>query len=686
MIRTSRDGVPPRRSALARLVRLALSAGICGSAGLGAALANDACTEVSGTHTYQCSGNQAGGIVFDGSSSAISGATVVPTSATGLNITGLTTNITGAPTAASLKGAVVISLPQSLQTTFPIIYNASTFGIDVVQASGITVSALNQDFDDPSPPPAGGMSLVLNGPITAGGNNASGGPLLTPVNMVSTGEAGVSAGKEGRRARDVYLTLGQAVTLSGASTPAFSGTVTSSAIPPPTLPSGTPFAAIMLQAVGGRGRGGDDSSDGTGQGGGPGALTGSNVSLTVGTTWTLAGAGGQPLFVPGIQLVSTGGVGGVGGNSTFENGGSGGTGGTGGTVQILGEGTVNLSTAFWSIPTPGITLVSEGGNGGKGGTGESFGSGGGGGGGGVSGPVSVSGITVSIRTQASNSAGFGAFSLGGMGGEGGDGGFIPGDSGGGGGGSGTAGPVTIGSATQPLKGAITTLYNDSPGLIAQSIAGQGGAGGSSYGFVNFGGSGGSAGDGGLVNVYSAVTVTTTSDRSPALSVQSIGGGGGNGGDGFGLFFAEGKSGGSGGNGGNVTVTNTGNLTTSGNDSHGLYAQSIGGAGGDGGWAGGVAAVGGNGGGKSDAGTVTVVTSGIIITGAPTTFSIVPSQHQICGVGCSSGIVAQSIGGGGGNGGSSGGWFSIGGAGAAGAMAEPFSSTSSAPARAAWCLP
>ena len=44
-----------------------------------------------------------------------------------------------------------------------------------------------------------------------------------------------------------------------------------------------------------------------------------------------------------------------------------------------------------------------------------------------------------------------------------------------------------------------------------------------------------------------------------------------------------------------------------------------------------------------------MTSGIIITGAPTTFSIVPSQHPICGVGCSSGIVAQSIGGGGGNG-------------------------------------
>jgi len=36
------------------------------TAGMGASFANDACTVVSGTHTYQCSGNQSGGVVFDG--------------------------------------------------------------------------------------------------------------------------------------------------------------------------------------------------------------------------------------------------------------------------------------------------------------------------------------------------------------------------------------------------------------------------------------------------------------------------------------------------------------------------------------------------------------------------------------------------------------------------------------------
>jgi hypothetical protein len=83
-------------------------------------------------------------------------------------------------------------------------------------------------------------------------------------------------------------------------------------------------------------------------------------------------------------------------------------------------------------------------------------------------------------------------------------------------------------------------------------------------------------------------------------------------------------------GGVVTVSNTGTLSTSGADSQGILAQSIGGGGGNGGTSGGTFSFGGTGGGGGTGGNVTVSNGGSITLGVN-----------------SVGIQAQSVGGGGG---------------------------------------
>ena len=118
--------------------------------------------------------------------------------------------------------------------------------------------------------------------------------------------------------------------------------------------------------------------------------------------------------------------------------------------------------------------------------------------------------------------------------------------------------------------------------MAQSIAGHGGSGGTSISAVSFSAKGGSAGGGGTVSVTNQASVTTLADQSSGVVAQSIGGGGGSGGDGFSEYYSQGGSGGLGGAGGAVTVTNRAALTASGNDAIGIFAQSIGGAGGSGG--------------------------------------------------------------------------------------------------------
>ncbi len=232
-------------------------------------------------------------------------------------------------------------------------------------------------------------------------------------------------------------------------------------------------------------------------------------------------------------------------------------------------------------------------------------------------------------------------------------------------GGGTGAGGNGGKATLSNTGDVSTYGDDSHGLFAQSVGGGGGnAGydsltqsgeGGNVGITigRVGGTGGTAGD---VEVSSNGRVQTVGDRSHGVFGQSIGNGGGNSsstsvnlstpvkGDDKGEKFSLslGLEGGLGGRAGNVNATVRNLVTTLGDDSHGVFAQSIGGGGGTGGSAIStpVAAtsfslnLGGNGGSGGVSGTVTVLSLATIET---------EGERSV-------GIMAQSVGGAGGTGG------------------------------------
>jgi len=254
--------------------------------------------------------------------------------------------------------------------------------------------------------------------------------------------------------------------------------------------------------------------------------------------------------------------------------------------------------------------------------------------------------TGSIGTAGAASIGIVAESIGGGGGTAtGTGGIIAVGSNGGAGGSG--GTVNV---TQQASGALTTTGDGAIGILAHSIGGGGGNGGNATGLAaSVGGAAGAAGSGGQINVTLNGSVTTGGDFASGLVAQSIGGGGGNGGYGktyspvF-LSAAVGGSGGSGGDGGSLTVNNYATITSTGEQSNGLLAQSIGGGGGNGGAANtyqvgflfaAAVSVGGGGGAGGSGGSVTLYNGYHILTGGADAI----------------GMIAQSVGGGGGNGGS-----------------------------------
>ncbi len=229
--------------------------------------------------------------------------------------------------------------------------------------------------------------------------------------------------------------------------------------------------------------------------------------------------------------------------------------------------------------------------------------GGTGGGGGNGGIVNVAN-TGAILTTNQHSYGILAQSVGGGGG---DGGFAVAASFASGsgiaaslafGGSGATGGVSQ-AVSVINNGDIMTVGNDSHAIMAQSVGGGGGSGGFSIAGsagggalgASFGGSGGGAGSADAVSLYNAGNLTTYGDRSDGIVAQSVGGGGGDGGfsvagdvgknASLGLSF--GGNGGTGGNASSVTLTNLGIIATHGDNSHGIVAQSVGGGGGNGGF-------------------------------------------------------------------------------------------------------
>lgn len=395
-----------------------------------------------------------------------------------------------------------------------------------------------------------------------------------------------------------------------------------------------------------------------------------------------SGSGGNANSLSPIADVSVGGNasgGGNGGDVTISNTGVIATNGATG-FGILAEsvgggggngGTVNASSASFIVPTISVAIGGAGGNGG------------------VSGNTTVTNAG-NIGTTGFGSTGIEALSVGGGGGTGGGAstssyevgfGELPAITvttaiGGTGGTGGNAGTISIGNA-----GTIITDGDMASAIAAYSVGGGGGDGGNaatqSYSFgtspqvtlsVAVGGKGGAGGAGGLVTIGNSGDITTNGFAASAIYAASIGGGGGNGGTGAAVTSTElpgasavpvslgdssavtvgvGGSGGAGSMAGGVTLSNSGAITTHGNDSQGIFAQSIGGGGG-------IAAsgqaystekeqinvsVGGSGGSGATGGAITVSNTG-------TNASITTTGDG------ATAIEAQSVGGGGGTAGTS----------------------------------
>lgn len=164
-----------------------------------------------------------------------------------------------------------------------------------------------------------------------------------------------------------------------------------------------------------------------------------------------------------------------------------------------------------------------------------------------------------------------------------------------------------GTVTLDNSGFLATYGQDAHAILAQSVGGSGGVGGGTDGngiaddadkfsfstSVNLGGKSGNGSTGGEVDVTNTGGIGTRGDGSNGILAQSIGGGGGAGGSGSGgsgggnlsVAVSIGGNDGDGHEGGKVVVNNQNTIMTSGIQSIGIQAQSVGGGGGKGGKAG-----------------------------------------------------------------------------------------------------
>ena len=337
-----------------------------------------------------------------------------------------------------------------------------------------------------------------------------------------------------------------------------------------------------------------------GEGGGGGNSGDVNVDFS--GTITTSGNSSDGIFIQSI-----GGGGGVAGISNSESstsgggsvtgavaiglGGTGGGGGNGGNVTLTtNTGAIDVSTS--GVASKGIVLQSVGGGGGR------------------------AGAVKTITTEGTDAK----FNLG----------SALADAGSGGSG-GNSGNVKLGNDNNLSVINVTTTGDNSTGIFLQSIGGGGGIGddtttGQATGVLDvsalYGSQGGNGGDGGNIEIYSDVNVVTTGDSSYGITLQSVGGGGGQAGsvkttssDGkggpdntnprdvftkmgtytspagfissvakltFGGSYGKADEGGGGGSAGNIAGVLKGSIITTGNNSIGLTAQSIGGGGGIGG--------------------------------------------------------------------------------------------------------
>jgi hypothetical protein len=533
----------------------------------------------------------------------------------------------------------------------------------------------------------GGSVHVTNaGSITTGGVAAYG--ILAESIGGGGGDGGSSKGAGGIGGAASGGGRGESVTVFNAA----GGDITA---------SGAESIGIMAQSVGGGGGNGGTSS-------GLVAIGGSGSATSNGGAVRIENAGDVVATSYGLFAQSIGGGGGNGGSSTgwFSFGGRGGGGGAGLAVDVINSGSLTTREDNASA----LFAQSVGGGGGNGGNSIAVGLltsvaiGGSAGAGGAGGAVTVDSTAGQIITDGDRSRGIVAQSVGGGGGSGGyafSGAVGPGVSitvglGGKGGGGGGAGAVVLGSHSD-----ITTHGEDAHGILAQSVGGGGGSGGFAISLsgsdgiaaaFGMGGKGGTGGSGNTVTLGSAEdalrgSIRTDGAHSYGILAQSVGGGGGDGGfsiaasvaGGVSASLSFGGNAGVGGIGRDVKVWSANDITTVQADSHGLFAQSVGGGGGSGGFSvkGGLggsadlgASFGGAGGAGAAAGEVAVHTRGTLISTS--------GEHSY-------GVLAQSIGGSGGDGGFSvaGGIsasanvnFAMGGSGGAGAEGKDVTLTNS----------
>ncbi len=366
--------------------------------------------------------------------------------------------------------------------------------------------------------------------------------------------------------------------------------------------------AVHVMSVGGGGGDGGGSTGVIALGGSGGSGgNGSNVVLSLDEMTSVTTQGD---IATGLYAASIGGGGGTAHSTQGLEaiGGSGGDGGSGGPVTINNAGAVSTAGS----DADAVAAQSIGGGGGHGSNatsvsaGFSLAIGGAGGKGGFANNVTYNDTGDSgrkIMTEGDRSRGVFLQSVGGGGGDGGNavsasaGGPVSlslGFSGdGGGGGRGGIAQYQTGAAD------VSTAGDHSAAIQVQSIGGGGGnagtdvaAGGLSG--VNLslamGGSGGSGGKADFSSVESDSALSTEGDHASAVLIQSIGGGGGNAGTTVsgglaGPVSLGGSIGGSGGGGGDAGEANAnggGGISTKGDHSFGLLAQSIGGGGGNGG--------------------------------------------------------------------------------------------------------
>ncbi len=526
----------------------------------------------------------------------------------------------------------------------------------------------------------GTVSLTNNGAISTIGEGSHGMYALSQGG--AAGNGGDSWGIVGRGGSSVLGGHGGAVSVTN------NGTI---------VTEGINSHGMMAQSIGGTGGDGGDAGGVVAFGGGGSAGgNGGAASAVLGANAQIVTRGDRSIGVFAQSIGGGGGDGGVGGG-VVAFGGTGSAGGSGGAVAVTNADGSSIVTEGESAH--GVLAQSIGGGGGNGATsgavvalGGNAGAAGNGGAVTVTNGANITTLGVDARGLYAQSVGGGGgsasgtggvVSLGGRGGSGGAGGnvtlvntgtvvtqsdgadsiIVQSIGGGGGSGAASGGVVSIGGsgnsggsagrATVTNSGTLATNGDRARGIFAQSIGGGGGNGGDSGGLVSIGGSGAQASNGNAAWVINNGSIATNGNASSAIEIQSIGGGGGDGGTSGAVFLTMGGRGGGGGNANWISVESNRNLTTVGNDSYGILAQSIGGGGGNGGNTRSVsvyggAAVGGAGGNGGNGDAVTVTTDSYetdLGTGPVTLTPVIQTAGNR-----SAGILAQSIGGGGGNGG------------------------------------